>query len=96
MAGLATDVGLGLTAIAAMKAGYEVYAIVDVSGTLNSRIEQAAWFRMMQAGIILTSWTAFTGEIQRDYTKPPGQQLRAVIGEHLKTQQSPFNQNPFN
>lgn len=90
MAGLATDVGLCLPAISAVTAGYEVYGIIDVSGTLNTRIEQAAWLRMIQAGVILTSWTAFTGEIQRDYTVEPGSQLRAIIGERLKLQQSPF------
>jgi nicotinamidase-related amidase len=91
MAGLATDVGLCLPAIAAVKAGYTVYAIVDVSGTLNSRIEQAAWLRMTQAGVVLTSWTAFTGEIQRNYTRSPGSQLRQVIAERLQMQSSPFN-----
>lgn len=91
MAGIATDVGLLLPAVSAVAAGYGVYAIVDVSGTLNSRIEQAAWMRMMQAGVLLTSWTAFTGEVQRDYTKEAGKQLRAVIGERLQSQQGPFS-----
>jgi nicotinamidase-related amidase len=90
MAGLATDVGLCLPAIFAVKAGYVVYVIIDVSGTLNPRIEQAAWLRMMQAGVILTSWTAFTGEIQRNYTQEPGTQLRAIIRERLQLNQSPF------
>jgi nicotinamidase-related amidase len=91
IAGLATDVGLCLPAIAAEKAGYTVYAIVDVSGTLNPRIEQAAWMRMMQAGVILTSWTAFTGEIQHSYAQSPGSALRRLIGERLQLQSSPFN-----
>jgi hypothetical protein len=93
MAGIATDVGLCLSAISAVAQGYNVYAIVDVSGTLNSRIEQAAWLRMMQAGVILTSWTAFTGEIQQDYTKPLGQELQAVIRDSLQLAESPFNTN---
>jgi len=91
MAGLATDVGVCLPAISAVKTGYTVYAIVDVSGTLNPRIEQAAWMRMTQAGVILTSWTAFTGEIQRDYTRSPGSQLRQVISGRLHLQSSPFS-----
>jgi nicotinamidase-related amidase len=90
MAGIATDVGLLLPAVSAVASGYQVYAIVDVSGTLNSRIEQAAWMRMMQAGVILTSWTAFTAEVQRDYNKEPGKQLRAIIGERLGSQSGPF------
>ncbi len=90
MAGLATDVGLCLPAISAIQAGYNVYAIVDVSGTLNARIEQAAWLRMMQAGVILTSWTAFTGEIQRNYLQEPGSLLRALIAERLQLQSGSF------
>lgn len=86
MAGLATDVGLCLPAVSAIAAGYRVYAIVDVSGTLNARIEQAAWMRLMQAGVILTSWTAFTGEIQHNYTQAPGSELLRVIGSHLHSQ----------
>jgi nicotinamidase-related amidase len=86
MAGLATDVGLCLPAISAVTAGYQVSAIVDVSGTLNQRIERAAWMRMAQAGVILTSWTGFTGEIQHNYTQPPGSELLKIIGEssHFK------------
>ena len=90
MAGLATDVGLALTALSAVKEGYRVYALVDVSGTLNSRIEQAAWIRMAYGGVTLTSWTAFTGEIQRDYTQEPGRELRAIIGAVLQSKQGPF------
>lgn len=90
MAGLATDVGLCLPAISAIAAGYQVYAIVDVSGALNARIEQAAWMRMMQTGVILTSWTAFTGEIQHNYTEPPGSELLSVIGSHLHPQSITF------
>jgi nicotinamidase-related amidase len=90
MAGLATDVGLCLPAISAVQAGYTVYAIVDVSGTLNARIEQAAWLRMMQAGVILTSWTAFTAEIQQSYSQVSGAQLRAVIAERLQLPHGPF------
>jgi len=55
-----------------LKTGREqIDAIVDVSGTLNARIEQAAWLRMMQVGVILTSWTAFTTEIQQNYNQEP-------------------------
>lgn len=90
MAGLATDVGLCLPAISAVAAGYQVYAIVDVSGTLNSRNEQAAWMRMVQAGVVLTSWTGFTGEIQHNYTQEPGTRLLQVIGEYLHQPDSVF------
>ena len=59
-------------------------------GTLNARIEQAAWMRLMQAGVILTSWTAFTGEIQHSYSQPPGAKLLQLIGTALQTQNGLF------
>ena len=90
MAGVAADVGLGLTAIAARKAGYRVYVIADASGAINLRIEQTAWLRMTQAGITLTSWSGFTGEIQRNYLNDPGPQLQKILGENLTTGTSPF------
>lgn len=90
IAGVATDVGVCLTAISAVKAGYIVYVLVDASGTLNPHIEQAAWLRMMDEGIILTSWSGFTAEMQGDYTKEPGPELRRIIGSTITTPEHPF------
>lgn len=93
-AGVATDVGVLLPAVSAAQAGYPVRVLVDVSATLNARIEQAAWLRLAQAGVLLTSWTAFTGEIQHNYTEEPGPQLRAIIGENLNSTSGPFAPHP--
>jgi hypothetical protein len=84
VAGVATDVGLLLAAEGGVASGRTTYAIVDVSATLDARIEQAAWLRMASAGVRLTSWTAFTGEVQGNYLEPPGPELRAIIGERLR------------
>jgi hypothetical protein len=78
-AGIATDVGVSLTALSALRAGYQCALLTDVSGTLNPRVEQAAHLRLAQAGVILTSWSSFAGEIQRDYTKGLGPQVLQIL-----------------
>ena len=82
--GLATDVGVMLAALGSVRAGLDTFVLVDVSATLDSRIELAAWLRLTQAGVRLTSWTAFAGEVQGNYLEPPGPAIRAVISERLR------------
>jgi nicotinamidase-related amidase len=71
-AGIATDVGVGLTALSAVRAGYQVAVLTDVSGTIHVRAEQTAWLRLAQAGVILTTWSGFAGEEQRTCTGMAG------------------------
>ena len=83
-AGIATDVGLALTALSALRAGYQVALLTDVSGTVSDRVEQAALMRLNQAGVVLTTWSSLSGEIQRDYTKSAGPQVIQIIRSALK------------
>ena len=81
LAGIATDVGVGLTALSAQAAGYEVYVIFNACGTLDAGSEQAALLRLATAGVSVCSWVAFCGEIQQDYARAPeGPELRRLIG----------------
>lgn len=83
MAGISTDVCLAFAAIAAIKDGYEVYAVVDASGTWNQLVAQTATLRMVQAGVIPMTWVAVAAELQNDWRKPTGNQLAEIMGEHL-------------
>jgi hypothetical protein len=83
-AGIATDVGVGLTALSALRDGYQAGLLTDVSGAVSERVEQAALLRLNQAGVVLTTWSFFTGEIQRDYTKGAGPQALQIIRNALK------------
>ncbi|MBV9938307.1 MAG: isochorismatase family protein [Acidobacteriaceae bacterium] len=78
-AGIATDVGVGLTALSTIRAGLQAAVLVDVCGTLNARVEQAAWLRLQQAGVTLLGWSSFVGEVQREYNSPPGPELLRLI-----------------
>jgi nicotinamidase-related amidase len=52
MAGISTDVCLTFPAIAAVAAGYDVFAVIDASGTWSLLAQQTAISRMSQAGIV--------------------------------------------
>lgn len=79
-AGIATDVGVALTALSAVRSGYQAAALTDVCGTISDRAEQAALWRMTQAGIVLTTWSAFAGEVQRNYTEGKGAEVLQLLG----------------
>jgi len=83
IAGLYTEICLSLTALSALAAGYEVYALVDVSGGLSQTAHDAALQRMIPAGVVPVTWLAVMSEWQRDWTRGetvPG--LLAVARAH--------------
>ena len=84
IAGLASDVGVLLTALAARAAGYATYVVWDATGTITERSEQAAFARMQQAGIVLSSWSSIATEIQQDFSKEHGRALLGLISQRLQ------------
>jgi hypothetical protein len=86
-AGIATDVGVALTALSALRAGYQVAVLSDVCGTISARAEQAAIYRLNQAGATITTWSSFAGEIQRNYTRGKGPQLLRIVARSLSVEQ---------
>lgn len=56
---------------------------MDCSGTWNTLVQQAAMHRMTQAGVRVTTWVAVAAELQRDWRRPTGEKLAAIMGEHL-------------
>lgn len=84
IAGLASDVGVLLTALAARAHGYTTYVVWDATGTITIRSEQAAMSRMQQAGIILSSWSSLATEIQQDFSKEHGRELLGLISQRLQ------------
>jgi nicotinamidase-related amidase len=88
LAGIATDVGVGLTAISATRVGYACMVITDACGTVSPRAEQSALLRLTQAGVTLQSWSGFVGELQRDYTQPDGPELLRILSNGLPALQA--------
>lgn len=83
IAGISTDVCVAFVALSAVKAGYEVYAVLDASGTWNKLVQEAAVARMVQAGVIPMTWVAVGAELQADWRQRTGKGLAEVMGEHL-------------
>ena len=82
MAGISTDNCVTQTALDLLKAGYEVYIIVDASGTDSKLVEDAAIARMMQAGAVITNWGCIASELMGDWQSPEGEQIGALYQEH--------------
>jgi nicotinamidase-related amidase len=83
MAGIVTDVCLMFPAISAVADGYDVYAVIDASGTWNKTIQEAAMHRMTQAGAKVSTWASVLAEIMNDWRSPKGKELGQVLGTHL-------------
>jgi len=83
LAGVSTDVCLAFAAISAINDNYEVYAVVDASGTWSQLVAQTAILRMVQAGVVPITWVAVAAELQNDWRNSTGEQLAEIMGEHL-------------
>lgn len=82
IAGIVTDVCVAFPTLSAIEEGYEVYVVVDASGTFNTAVRDAALIRMSQAGAILTNWFALASELQRDW-RNNGAGLAKLFSDHL-------------
>lgn len=83
MAGVSTDVCLAFAAISAVQDGFDVYAVLDASGTWSPLVAQTAALRMVQAGVIPMTWVAVSAELQNDWRNPTGGELAELLRQHL-------------
>lgn len=83
IAGISTEVCVAFAAIAAVEAGYDVYAVIDASGTWNKLVQEVAIARMVQAGVKPITWVAVAAELQNDWRSPTGKDLAEIMGEYL-------------
>jgi len=67
MAGIVTDVCIAFPALSAINEGFEVFVVVDASGTFNAVAREAAHKRMAAAGVQLVNWFAVACELHRDW-----------------------------
>ncbi len=83
IAGVSTEVCVAFAALSAIEAGYDVFAVIDSSGTWSKTVQEVAVARMAQAGIIPMTWVAVAAELQRDWRNETGAGLGKVMGENL-------------
>lgn len=83
MAGITTDVCLLFPAISAAEEGFDVYAVLDASGTWGAQAELASVTRMAQAGVKITNWVSVSAELLRDWSMPVGERVAALYAKNL-------------
>lgn len=72
MSGITTDVCVTFAALSALDAGYEVYVVVDASGSMSDTVQTASLMRMQDAGAIMGNWFAISCELLWDWRNPAG------------------------
>lgn len=82
IAGIVTDVCVVFPTISALAEGYEVYVVVDASGTFNQSVKEAALIRMSNAGAVLINWFALASELQKDW-RNDGDKLKKILQHRL-------------
>ncbi|WOG28474.1 isochorismatase family protein [Endozoicomonas sp. 8E] len=82
MAGVVTDVCLLFPALSAIEEGYDVYAVIDASGTWNKTVQEVTIQRLTQAGVKVTTWASVLAELMNDCRSEYGEVLGQVLAEH--------------
>ena len=79
MGGVTTDVCLIYPTISAVEAGYEVQAVLDISGSPFALSEETARKRMELAGVAFTATNTVIAELAQDWASPHGIQLIQLL-----------------
>ncbi|GIK16129.1 MAG: hydrolase [Planctomycetota bacterium] len=83
MSGITTDVCVAFATLSALDAGYEVYVVVDASGSMNADTQTASLMRMSDAGAIMGTWFAIACEMLYDWRNPAGPGSAQLFIEHM-------------
>src|SRR5438270_2469351 len=83
IAGLWTEVCVAFPALDALRAGYQVYVVVDAIGGVSRTAHESAMQRMTQAGAVPISVLGLACELQRDWARPGAERLRVVMREYF-------------
>ncbi|MBW4475078.1 MAG: isochorismatase family protein [Stenomitos rutilans HA7619-LM2] len=83
MAGVTADVCLTFPAIDAVRDGYDVYAVMDASGTVNQYALYASMFRMSQVGVKIANTNMVIAETLADWSSQYGTALAGLYANRL-------------
>ena len=83
IAGLWSEVCVVFPTLDALRAGYQVYVVVDAIGGVSRLAHESAMQRMIQAGAIPISVLALACELQRDWGRPGAERLRLIMREYF-------------
>lgn len=80
--GVTTEMVVLSAALDALAEGFEVYVVVDASGGLSARSEDAALRQIESAGGRSTSVASLVSEMVRDFTTERGREVISAIHRH--------------
>lgn len=75
MSGLWTSICFANTALHGLRSGYDVFGVMDTAGSESKDAHDIAVHRMIQAGIVPTTWQQVVFEWMKDWNNPKAQQL---------------------
>jgi len=81
IAGVATEIIVQHSALSGVAHGMDVQVVVDACGGLSARTEDAAFRRLVQAGVVTTSIASLAGQLAGDFTQPKGGQAIGILYE---------------
>ncbi|MGF6593797.1 hydrolase [Pseudomonas sp. 2835] len=98
IAGTITSVCMAFPSISAVAEGYQVFAVIDASGTYSKMAQEITLARVMQAGVVPMDTAAVCSEVQRSWNREDAQQwaeayssvfphYQLLIESYLKAQQ---------
>lgn len=75
IAGLWTSMCMTLTALRLIREGYEVFGVMDATGSENLHAYEMAVKRMTQAGVVPVTWMQVVSELMHDWRNPKAGEL---------------------
>lgn len=83
IAGVSTEGCVLQSVLGALREGYEVYVVVDASGSVTEETHNVAIQRMIAAGAIPVTWYSLAGELEYDHRSPSAVHLQQLMREHV-------------
>ncbi len=81
IAGCTTDICLMFPALSALAAGYDVYGVIDASGTWSPLDQQIAVHRLVHAGVVVMNTANVLTELQYNHHRPTDPGSGAIFGD---------------
>jgi nicotinamidase-related amidase len=81
IAGCTTDICLMFPALSALQAGYDVYGVIDASGTWSPLDQQIAVLRLVNAGVVVMNTANVLTELQYNHLRPTDEVSGRLFGD---------------
>lgn len=78
LGGISLDICTAQLTLDLLNNGYQVYVVVDASGSDTNINEMAAMLRLTQAGAVMINWGTLASELMKDWRTPEGPKVGAL------------------